>query len=643
MHALNSSVGAPFSGGKSEAVGVPRIRWKSQFENSVLSLLSSGYNRAAFEGKLTVEWEITTVQVQRIKITMTKFLMLLFVLGSISLGQVIGAPRRPAPRFIQFNGVLRDATGNIRTGIQSVTFAFYAEQTGGSPLWLETQNVVVDEQGRYVGLLGSQTTDGLPLDLFAGNEARWLSVRLNQPGSEEQSRILMVSVPYALKAADADTLGGLPLSAFQLANREGANGQSLAKTAADKTDTPFVSALTSTSGKIAKFTDNAGTVGDSVITESGGNIGIGTSSPVFPLEVSSDANSFSDTGAALTISNASTPAQRLMFGFDGTLGAGYIQATQSGVNVKPIIFNPAGGAVGLGTTSPQAILHVAQDSIYTSDLAAALLVSNRSAPAKRILFGYDAGLDAGYIQATQSGVNVKPLVLNPSGGRIGIGTTAPTQVLDVVGTVKATSFSGDGSLLTNLPAVGGSGTVNMMPKFSGTTTLANSQIFDNGSNVGIGTTSPTDKLQIASGNVKVTGTVGLNGYIFPDGTKQTTASSSNANIRGINYIGGCDTCSVLADSDSQKTIYLNVVGPMTVSSVTCFSDAGTPTVNLQRDDGSPANILSANLACSTSGATTTNFVGAESTLNLNDKVDFVMVSAGGVAKRVTVVIKTVLQ
>jgi hypothetical protein len=63
---------------------------------------------------------------------------------------------------------------------------------------------------------------------------------------------------------------------------------------------------------------------------------------------------------------------------------------------------------------------------------------------------------------------------------------------------------------------------------------------------------------------------------------------------------------------------------------------------LQRDDGTPTNILSADLICSPTGATTTAFAVSENVLNLNDKLDFVVVSAGGTAKRVTLAIKATL-
>lgn len=80
---------------------------------------------------------------------------------------------------------------------------------------METQNVTADGKGNYTVQLGAATSSGLPLDLFSTGEARWLGAGIN--GGEEQPRVLLLSVPYALKAADAQTLGGLPPSAFMLA------------------------------------------------------------------------------------------------------------------------------------------------------------------------------------------------------------------------------------------------------------------------------------------------------------------------------------------------------------------------------------------------------------------------------------------
>ena len=60
-------------------------------------------------------------------------------------------------------------------------------------------------------LLGSTRSVGIPLDLFMPAEPRWLEVEIEQV---KQPRFLLGSVPYALKSVDADTLGGLPASAY---------------------------------------------------------------------------------------------------------------------------------------------------------------------------------------------------------------------------------------------------------------------------------------------------------------------------------------------------------------------------------------------------------------------------------------------
>jgi len=119
------------------------------------------------------------------------------------------------PHLVQFNGVVRNNADKPLTGMVEITFAFYEEQEGGAALWLETQNVDPDKTGRYTVLLGSTSSTGLPSDLFVSGEARWLGVQVQ--GQAEQPRVLLLSVPYALKAGDAQTIGGLPPSAFVLA------------------------------------------------------------------------------------------------------------------------------------------------------------------------------------------------------------------------------------------------------------------------------------------------------------------------------------------------------------------------------------------------------------------------------------------
>jgi len=57
------------------------------------------------------------------------------------------------------------------------------------------------------------------------------------------------------------------------------------------------------------------------------------------------------------------------------------------------------------------------------------------------------------------GDGVTPIVLQESGGNVGIGTNSPNTRLQVVGTVSATAFSGSGSGLTGLTATNLTGTV----------------------------------------------------------------------------------------------------------------------------------------------------------------------------------------
>lgn len=116
-------------------------------------------------------------------------------------------------------------------------------------------------------------------------------------------------------------------------------------------------------------------------------------------------------------------------------------------------------------------------------------------------------------------------------------------------------------------------------------------------------------------------------------------STTAARTRQFAFMLGGDSAAspVLLDGDDQPAIFWNRLGQgITITEVGCDSDGGTPTINLQRDDGSPANILTSSLSCSTAGATTTTFSGTENQIANGNKVDLVMVSAGGTARRVMI-------
>jgi hypothetical protein len=118
------------------------------------------------------------------------------------------------PNLVRYGGVAKVPSGSANRPATTlgITFAIYRQQDGGAPVWQETQNVSPDTTGHYSVLLGSTTAAGLPGDLFSLQEERWLGVQVQ--GQPEQSRVLLVSVPYAMKAAEADRLAGHGASEF---------------------------------------------------------------------------------------------------------------------------------------------------------------------------------------------------------------------------------------------------------------------------------------------------------------------------------------------------------------------------------------------------------------------------------------------
>jgi trimeric autotransporter adhesin len=202
-----------------------------------------------------------------------------FLLAALCLSPVqLTFSQTALPRLVRFGGNVNDAKGDPVTGVASITFALYSEQTGGAPLWMETQNVTADSSGHYSALLGATLSQGLPAELFTSEQAHWVGVQVQ--GQPEQPRVLLVSAPYALKAGDAETIGGLPPSAFVLAaptTSGSATGSASAASPAVSNATPAVATdVTTTGGTVGylPYFNGASTVVDSSAYRSAAGIGI---------------------------------------------------------------------------------------------------------------------------------------------------------------------------------------------------------------------------------------------------------------------------------------------------------------------------------------------------------------------------------
>ncbi len=100
------------------------------------------------------------------------------------------------------------------------------------------------------------------------------------------------------------------------------------------------------------------------------------------------------------------------------------------------------GNVGIGTTAPSKTLDVAStvehDAVNGS--TSQIVIRGPSSSTSRLNLGYDTTNGFGFIEALNQGLAWQNLTLQPSGGLVGIGTTSPAYPLDVNGVVHTSSY-----------------------------------------------------------------------------------------------------------------------------------------------------------------------------------------------------------
>jgi len=128
---------------------------------------------------------------------------------ALALACVLGAypaEAQTAPSLVSFQGRLTDSLNNPLAGSYNFSFAIFAAQTGGAPLWSETQNGITVANGVLTAELGSGTP--IPESVFSSAQ-RYLEITVN--GTTLAPRQRLLSVPYAM---NAQTLGGKGYSAL---------------------------------------------------------------------------------------------------------------------------------------------------------------------------------------------------------------------------------------------------------------------------------------------------------------------------------------------------------------------------------------------------------------------------------------------
>jgi hypothetical protein len=326
-----------------------------------------------------------------------RMLAVVLVLGGIStlLHGQSSATGAIVPNLVNFAGTLKDSGGRPIQSITGVTFSLYAQEEGGTPLWLETQTVQADGKGNYTVQLGATKAEGLPLELFTSGTARWLGVRIN--GGEEQPRVLLVSVPYALKAADSQTLGGLPASAFVLAAPIVAEStvSSPAPSPADISTalSPAAVSGTGTTDFLPLWTNSTGALGNSILFQSGtgaaAKVGINTTVPAVTLDV----NGSEYVHGTLTM-----------------IATGTATAT-AGKNSQPLDFTASAFNSSTKTATPQKLVFQAEP------------------------VGNDTASPAAALSLLYSSNNATPVETGLKFGKNGVITFAPAQTFPGTGTI----------------------------------------------------------------------------------------------------------------------------------------------------------------------------------------------------------------
>jgi hypothetical protein len=457
--------------------------------------------------------------------------------------EAVSAP--VVPQTIKYDGV---TVQHARETV-AITFRIYSTMEGGEPMWSETQRVAIGADGKYSVFLGADTQGGLPQTVFAAGQARWLGISI--AGSPEQGRVPVVSVAYAMKAADAETLGGMPATEFvtkaQLGTQAGTSAAApQAASASGVLVNPAATPSGSgTAGAIAEWTSST-TLGNSAITQGGTSaaplIGVGTTSPTTLLDVNGATTQRGNfTLSTLTAATATggVGSPELLFSASSFLSGGSAVKQNFVWQAVP---------VGNNTATPSASLNLLFASGVTAPAATGLAISPKG------VFTFATGQT--FPGTVTSVVGSGPITAATSAGVVTVGLNA-TTLETTLNTVyprlsAANTFTGNQAVTGNLTASGtvSGGGGNVVSGVTGSTSSTASQA----SGVVGSSTAATGSVfgVLGAARSTTTGAAGVTG-VESASTGQVygvsgSTSSTTAMAAGVNGIEGATTGQVFGVS-----------------------------------------------------------------------------------------------
>ena len=307
--------------------------------------------------------------------------------------------------------------------------------------------------------------------------------------------------------------------------------------------------------------------------ENGGDVGIGTTSPETALHIYRDNTSAArmfmidqdGTGDA-SMSFRLAGVEEYAVGIDNSDGNKFKISNSSGVGTNDLLTIDTSSKVGIGTASPESKLHI-------TDANPILIFEDTTNPNKNRIRNVDGSFiyDADY--NSQMGNSRHRFNIDGSeklridtNGNVGIGTTSPSAKLHVSGGIKLSDNQYLSWDTSNTRIVGQSGYMQIQVAATDVMRLTSS------GDVGIGTTSPSQKLHV-SGNARITGAI-YDSNNSPGTSGQVLSSTAS----GTDWIDQGDV--VAGSADKALSVTLTVKNTeavaLTKGQVVCAAPSASP-------------------------------------------------------------------